>query len=172
MEYVILVDEQDRELGTLEKMEAHQRGVLHRAFSVLIFNNRGELLLQKRAASKYHSRNLWTNTCCSHPRLGESLQTAAQRRLMEEMGIACAVEPLYSFVYQVSLDNGLIEHELDHVLVGYCDEAPVINPQEVAEWKYVSLDWVREDAMQNPEQYTYWFRLILTHPELMQVVIP
>jgi isopentenyl-diphosphate Delta-isomerase len=166
MEHVILVDEHDREVGTMEKMEAHRKGVLHRAFSVLIFNSKGELLLQKRALTKYHSGGLWTNTCCSHPLPGESIPEAAQRKLKQEMGIACPLTFSHKFIYQVRLDNQLIEHECDSVLIGHYDGAPAINRLEAEDWKYVSMDEVKTDALKNPEKYTYWFRLMLQQPEL------
>src|SRR5689334_14921661 len=127
MEYVILVDASDNELGTMDKMEAHRKGVLHRAFSILLFNSKGEILLQKRSSLKYHSAGLWTNTCCSHPKPNEPMTTAAQRRLSEEMGINASLEFLYKFQYQVQLDNGLIEHELDHVYIGLFNDEPIIN---------------------------------------------
>src|SRR5210317_780679 len=130
-EYVILVDTADSELGTMEKMEAHEKAVLHRAFSVFIFNDRGELMLQQRAAHKYHSPLLWTNTCCSHQRDGESNIAAGKRRLMEEMGFTCELKEVTSFIYKAPFDNGLTEHELDHVLVGNYNTDPFINPEEV-----------------------------------------
>lgn len=165
MEHVVLVDENDRETGTLEKMEAHRRGVLHRAFSVILFNSEGKVLLQQRAADKYHSQNLWTNTCCSHPRPGESIVAAAQRRLKEEMGIECTLTPQYAFLYKTSLENNLIEHELDHVLTGTFDGTPEVNAREVQNWKFVDLKDVQKHAETHPELYTYWFRLILGHPQ-------
>src|SRR5690606_8808547 len=139
MEHVILVDENDRAIGTMEKMEAHRKGVLHRAFSVLLFNSKGELLIQKRSAGKYHSAGLWTNTCCSHPRPDETLTEAATRRLQEEMGIQVDVEPLYNLIYKVNLDGGLSEHELDHVLIGHFDGEPDLNHNEASAWRYASM---------------------------------
>lgn len=165
-ELVILVDEHDHELGYLDKLEAHQKGILHRAFSVLIFNSAGELLLQKRAAGKYHSAGLWTNTCCSHPRPGEPMREAVKRRLKEEMGIECEPNFAYTFQYRALLDHDLIEHELDYVFIGVCDDQPVINTHEVADWKYCSLAEIRKDLVKNPETYTYWFKEIINHPEL------
>ena len=159
-EQVILVNEKDEPIGLMGKMEAHEKGLLHRAFSVFIFNSQGELLLQQRAASKYHSPSLWTNTCCSHPRAGETNQQAGERRLEEEMGLRVPLKEVFSFVYKAPFDNGLIEHEYDYVLVGYSDALPQINPEEVASWKWLSLEAVREDILQSPEQYTAWFKII------------
>ncbi len=163
---VILVDESDNEIGYLDKLEAHQKGILHRAFSVLIFNSAGELLLQKRADHKYHSSGLWTNTCCSHPKPNEPMVDAVQRRLKEEMGIECETNFAYKFLYRAALDHGLVEHELDYVFTGICDDKPVINAHEVADWKFVSLAEVRKDLVKNPEAYTFWFKEIINHPEL------
>ncbi len=171
MDKVVLVDEQDNELGSMEKMEAHQKGVLHRAFSVLLFNSKGEVLLQKRSSNKYHSAGLWTNTCCSHPKPNERIDVAVRRRLKEEMGIDIQPEYAYKFLYKATLDNDLIEHELDHVYLGLFDGNPVINSSEVENWKFISLLEIKEDIRQNPEAYTYWFRLIVNHPEL-EVAIP
>ena len=156
---VVLVDAQDRAVGTMEKMEAHRKGVLHRAFSVFVFNDAGELLLQQRAAHKYHSAGLWSNTCCSHPRRGESVEAAGRRRLREEMGLDCELRPVFSFIYRAPLEGGLIEHELDHVLIGRTDAAPEPNPDEVAAWRYRSLAAVRDDLRVRPEQYTAWFHI-------------
>jgi isopentenyl-diphosphate delta-isomerase len=170
MEHVILVDEQDRAIGTMEKMEAHKKGVLHRAFSVLLFNAKGELLIQKRSAGKYHSAGLWTNTCCSHPRPDETLTEAATRRLQEEMGIQVDVEPLYSFIYRVNLDGGLIEHELDHVLIGHFDGEPELNHDEASAWRYASMAQLKQEALENPSEFTHWFKLILQHPEINALI--
>ncbi len=158
---LILVDKEDREIGTMNKMEAHRKGLLHRAFSVLLFNDNGELLLQKRAANKYHSGGLWTNTCCSHPMPGESIAIAAKRRLMEEMGIDMSPEYVYKFIYRTDLDHNLIEHELDHVFKGTYNGIPDINPLEVESWKYVSIPDLREDMRKSPQCYTVWFRIIM-----------
>ncbi len=160
MEHVILVDKEDKPLGLMEKMEAHEKGLLHRAFSVFVFNEKNELLLQRRAFSKYHSGGLWTNTCCSHPRENESVEQAAIRRLNEEMGFHCEVKNIFSFVYKAVLDNELTEHELDHVLVGKYELAPVPNPEEVCDWKYINLKELEEDMEINPDNYTIWFQLI------------
>lgn len=126
-DFVILVDNNDREIGLMEKMQAHREAVLHRAFSIFIFNSRGEILLQQRAYTKYHTPGLWTNTCCSHPRKGETVADAASRRLFEEMGMICPLEEKFSFIYKADVSQGLIEHEFDHVLIGHSDEKPVIN---------------------------------------------
>jgi isopentenyl-diphosphate Delta-isomerase len=171
MDQVILVDEQDRALGFMEKMEAHRKGILHRAFSVLLFNSNGEVLLQKRSATKYHSAGLWTNTCCSHPKPDEKIEVAVSRRLREEMGIELLPEFAYKFLYKVHLDNDLIEHELDHVFIGVYNGEPVINSHEVEDWKFVPLESVRKQIALNPELYTYWFRLIVEHPQLASVVV-
>ena len=162
MEQVILVDKQDKEIGLMDKLEAHKRGELHRAFSVLLFNERGEMLIQKRAKSKYHSGGLWTNTCCSHPKPSENITTAAKRRLMEEMGIKAHPEFSYKFLYRAELDSNLIEHELDYVFTGKFDGAPEINASEVEDWKYVDVSKLKQDISLNPEAYTYWFRLIMS----------
>lgn len=166
MDQVILVDSSDNEVGTMEKMEAHRKGILHRAFSVLLFNSKGEMLLQKRAVAKYHSAGLWTNACCSHPKPNESLPTAINRRLKEEMGINIQSEFAYKFQYRAELDNGLIEHELDHVYIGLFNGEPVINSNEVEDWRYSSLAELKEDVRRNPDDYTYWFKLIIKHPEM------
>jgi isopentenyl-diphosphate Delta-isomerase len=170
MEHVILVDEMDSPLGTMEKMEAHRKGVLHRAFSVLLFNTRGEILLQKRAQSKYHSGGLWTNTCCSHPLPNESIELAARRKLKQEMGIDLQPEFAYKFIYRTKLDHELVEHEYDHVFIGTFDDEPLINLQEVEDWKFMDLDALKRDITQNPKHYTEWFRLILGHEKLPQLV--
>lgn len=166
MENIILVDEQDNEIGTMEKMEAHRRGVLHRAFSILLFNSNGEMLLQKRSKRKYHSGGLWTNTCCSHPLPNESMSDATRRRLKHEMGIDAQPEFAFKFIYKTDLDQNLIEHELDHVFVGTFDGIPVINEDEVEAWKFMNLKNIRFDMTLYPDSYTTWFRLIVNHPEL------
>lgn len=165
-DHVILVDEGDCELGSMEKMEAHRKGVLHRAFSVLLFNSKGEVLLQKRSSFKYHSASLWTNTCCSHPKPYENIDIAVRRRLQEEMGIDTNPEFAYKFIYKAALDNNLTEHELDYVYIGTFDGEPIINLHEVEDWKFVSLDTAREDIKVHPELYTHWFKLIIAHPQL------
>ena len=162
-EYVILVDTADRELGTMEKMEAHEKAILHRAFSVFIFNDRGELMLQQRAAHKYHSPLLWTNTCCSHQRQGESNIEAGKRRLREEMGFEVDLDEKFHFVYKAEFDNGLTEHELDHVMVGYYNGEPTINPEEVASWKWINMEVLQQDMQDHPQDYTAWFKIIFDH---------
>ena len=161
VEYVVLVNQEDRPLGTLEKMEAHERGVLHRAFSVFVFNKLGELMLQKRAEDKYHSPGLWTNTVCSHPRLNEAVILAAHRRLLEEMGFDCELKKVFSFIYKADVGDGLTEHEFDHVFFGTSDDLPNPNPEEVGEWKYMPLDEVIADVSKHPEEYTVWFKIAL-----------
>ena len=161
-EEVILVDTNDRPLGTMPKMEAHQKAVLHRAFSVFILNSKEQMLLQQRAWEKYHSPGLWTNTCCSHQRMGESNLEAGHRRLQEEMGMTTELEELFSFIYKAPFDNGLTEHELDHVLLGYSDREPQINPQEVAAYRWTSLNSVAADIEEQPEYDTEWFKIIFT----------
>jgi len=159
-EYVILVDTADHELGIMEKIEAHEKAVLHRAFSVFIFNKSGELMLQQRAAHKYHSPLLWTNTCCSHQRLGESNTEAGKRRLQEEMGFEVDLDEKFHFIYKAEFDNGLTEHELDHVMLGYYNGEPTINPQEVASWKWIDMEVLEKDIIDNPQKYTAWFKII------------
>jgi isopentenyl-diphosphate delta-isomerase len=166
MTEVILVDANDNAIGTMEKMEAHEKGLLHRAFSVLIFNSKGELLIQKRASTKYHSGGLWTNTCCSHPTPQESIEQAAKRRLKEEMGIEAEPTFTYKFIYKTDLDKNLIEYEVDHVLTAQFDGEPKVNENEVEDWKYVSLKELQRDAQNNPHLYTEWFKLILKHQEI------
>jgi len=170
MEQVILVDEKDNEIGTMEKMEAHQKGLLHRAFSVLVFNSKGEMLLQQRAISKYHSGGLWTNTCCSHPQPGETIEQAGKRKLMQEMGFSCDLSFSHKFVYKVQLDNDLIEYEWDYILIGYYDGVPSINASEAQAWKYASVKSIQQDAIKNPDRYTCWFKLILKQPEISNLI--
>ncbi len=160
-EYVILVNEQDEEVGVCEKLQAHLDGVLHRAFSVFIFNDNGDLLLQQRHPGKYHSGGLWSNTCCSHPRPGELVEAAAHRRLQEEMGLACELEKLFGFVYHSQLGANLYEHEYDHVFVGRHNGTPVPDGKEVSSWRWVDATELQNDVAAYPDQYTYWFRLIL-----------
>jgi isopentenyl-diphosphate delta-isomerase len=159
IEQVILVDSNDQPIGTMEKLRAHEEGLLHRAFSVFVFNSKGELLIHQRAAHKYHSGGLWTNTCCSHPRPGEETEIAAHRRLMEEMGMQCSLEHAFSFTYKSTFDNNLTEHEFDHVFVGTTDVAPVCNPQEVQDYRYVHPDMLDREIADNPEHFTTWFRI-------------
>lgn len=160
-EYVILVDEQDSELGLMEKIKAHQQGALHRAISVFIFNSQKQLLLQQRASDKYHSGGLWTNTCCSHPRKGEQTQDAAKRRLREEMGIDCELNYLTNIIYKAKLDNDMTEHELDHIFIGYTDDVPVLNPAEAIAYRYTSIEDVERLLQKTPEHFTKWFGILL-----------
>ena len=160
MEKVILVDEKDNEIGTEEKIKAHQNGgKLHRAFSIFIFNSQGQMLIHKRAKTKYHSPGLWTNACCSHPKPGESLKEAVHRRLKEEMGFDCELEEAFSFIYKADVGNGLTEWEFDHVFIGRFDGEPEPNPEEVDDWKWMNIDELKKDIEQNPEKYTPWFRI-------------
>jgi isopentenyl-diphosphate Delta-isomerase len=159
IEKVILVDEFDNTLGEMEKMEAHEKAELHRAFSIFIFNNNNQLMLQQRAHSKYHSPGLWTNTCCSHPRPEEDVLQAGHRRLMEEMGFDCPLEKIFDFVYMAEFDVGLTEHEFDHVLFGRYNGDPVINPDEVHAWKWMGMDEIAADMQSHPKNYTVWFRI-------------
>ena len=159
-EMVVLVNEQDEQVGLMPKMEAHEKAVLHRAFSVFIFNRDGELMLQQRALSKYHSPGLWTNTCCSHQREGESNLEAGARRLQEEMGFQTPLKEVTWFMYKAPFDNGLTEHELDHIMVGHYEGEPQINPEEVEAWKWMPLEDVKVDIEAHPEQYTAWFKII------------
>ena len=159
-ELVILVNEKDEKIGLMPKMEAHEKALLHRAFSVFVFNDKNELMLQQRAADKYHSPLLWTNTCCSHQRDGESNLEAGKRRLQEEMGFVCELEEKTSFMYKAPFDNGLTEHELDHIMVGYYNDEPVINKEEVESFKWMTLEDVKDDIENKPEIYTEWFKII------------
>lgn len=160
-EFVILVDSNDNEIGSMEKMKTHEQKLLHRAFSVLIFNDKNELLLQQRAIDKYHSGGLWTNTCCSHPRPGESVEDAAKRRLQEEMGFECELKKVFDFIYKADFENGLTEHEFDHVLTGRFSGEPVINKAEVENWKYISIDDLNQNMQDHPEEYTPWFKILM-----------
>jgi isopentenyl-diphosphate Delta-isomerase len=158
--YVITVNEKDEETGTMEKMEAHEKGVLHRAFSVFILNDQGELLVHQRAEGKYHSGGLWTNTCCSHPMPGEDTLSAAKRRTKEEMGIEAELEPMFSFIYRAEVGNGLIEHELDHVLSGIHNGPCSPDPEEVKDHRYLPLAEIKQWIEQKPEDFTAWMRII------------
>ncbi len=158
-EEVILVDTEDNEIGVMEKMEAHLKGELHRAFSIFIFNSKGEILIQKRASKKYHSGGLWSNTCCSHPREGEKTLEAAHRRLKEEMGMKTKLEHAFSFRYKAELDKGLIEHELDHVFIGYSNDLPIINLEEVESYCYISLELLQIGLSKHMDEYTEWLKI-------------
>lgn len=162
MKEVVLVNEMDHPIGVLEKLEAHQKGLLHRAFSIFIFNDANELMLQRRAFDKYHSGGLWTNTCCSHPAPNEKLEDACHRRLKEEMGFDTELEFVTSFIYKAELDHQLTEHEFDHVYLGRYNDIPMINVAEVSEWKFVNLTELEEDMKINPDHYTVWFKIIFS----------
>ena len=165
-ELLILVDENDNELGLLDKVLAHQKGILHRAFSVFIFNSMGYVILQRRAMDKYHSPGLWSNTCCSHPRQAEPTPEACSRRLVEEMGLTCNLNFAFTFTYRAEFENGLIEHEFDHVYFGKSDKIPKPNPQEVMDWKYISINELKQDILDHPEIYTEWLKICL--PKVLQ----
>ena len=172
MEYVIQVDEKDQFQGVIEKIEAHKRGILHRAVSVIIFNSNGEMLLQKRAIGKYHSGGLWSNTACTHPNPDETNEQASLRRVYEEMGITTNLSHLYSFIYKVDLDNGMIEHEFDHVFIGISDQKPTLNSKETSAFKYLSIQNLKEEIEYSPEIFSSWFKLIFNEllsikPELL-----
>lgn len=158
---VVLVDVYDHSIGELEKLEAHRQGMLHRAFSVFVLNDRRELLLQQRADHKYHGGGLWTNTCCSHPQWAENVGEAARRRLLYEMGMECDLKFSHSFIYRAEVENDLVEHEFDHVFVGYSNTDPVINPLEVKDYKWAPLEQIISDFVEFPELYTYWFKMAL-----------
>lgn len=159
-EQVILVDLRDRELGTMDKTEAHFSGKLHRALSIFVFNSKGELLIHRRAMGKYHSSGLWTNTCCSHPRPGENVADAAGRRLKEEMGFQTPLTEFFSFVYQAEVGKGIYEHEFDHVFIGTSDEFPFPDKKEVSEWKWMNVDKISAEIDNHPNDFTIWFQLI------------
>lgn len=159
-ENVILVNENDEQIGLMPKLEAHEKAVLHRAFSVFVLNNQNEIMLQQRAHQKYHSPLLWTNTCCSHQREGENNIDAGSRRLFEEMGFKTDLKELFHFIYKAPFDNGLTEHELDHVMIGYYNDNPDINREEVEDWKWMKIEDVKADIERQPEIYTVWFKII------------
>ncbi|MDR2224249.1 MAG: isopentenyl-diphosphate Delta-isomerase [Flavobacteriaceae bacterium] len=161
-ELVILVNESDEQIGVMEKIEAHEKALLHRAFSVFILNENNEVMLQQRASEKYHSPLLWTNTCCSHQRVGESNVEAGRRRLQEEMGFDVSLEDVFSFIYKAPFDNGLTEHEFDHVMIGYYNDEPNINKEEVEAWKWMSIEGIKEDMENQPALYTEWFKIIFS----------
>jgi isopentenyl-diphosphate delta-isomerase len=167
-ERVVLVDANDAEVGTLEKQRAHLEGRLHRAFSVFVMNSRGEMLLQRRAAGKYHSGGLWTNTCCSHPRPGEAVDDAARRRLREEMGIDVELVPLFEFTYRAEVGPGLVEHEYDHVFAGHYDGEPAPSVDEVDGWGWVPVADLARRVRDDPEAFTPWFRVVFSRPELTE----
>lgn len=158
---VVLVDDEDRPVGTAGKLEAHRQGLLHRAFSVFILDGEGRMLLQRRAADKYHSGGLWSNACCSHPRPGEPVAVAARRRLKEEMGFTCTLVPAGSFLYRADVGDGLIEHELDHLFIGHWEGSPTPAPDEVMDWWWVPPAELRAEVAGAPERFTVWFRAAL-----------
>ncbi len=157
---VVLVNENDEKIGLMPKQEAHEKALLHRAFSVFVFNDKNELMLQQRAFDKYHSPGLWTNTCCSHQRDGESNIEAGKRRLQEEMGFVTGLKETISFIYKAPFDNGLTEHEFDHILTGHFNGVPILNPEEVANWKWMTISDIKKDIVLNPQSYTAWFKII------------
>jgi isopentenyl-diphosphate Delta-isomerase len=163
---VILVNEQDEQIGTMGKMEAHRKAHLHRAFSIFIFNARGEMLIQRRALNKYHSGGLWTNACCSHPMPGEDTADAAKRRLREELGFETPLHKAFSFVYQAGFDNGLIEYEFDHVFIGHYDGDIKANPDEVSDYTYKPVAEIRHTMSSHPHKYTEWFKIALPRLEV------
>jgi isopentenyl-diphosphate delta-isomerase len=161
VEEVVLVDQNDQPVGVEEKLIAHRTGKLHRAISVFLFNSKGQMLLQKRDEKKYHSGGLWTNACCSHPRPGEQVIEAAKRRLFEEMGIECKLEKKFDFIYEAKLDQGLTEHEFDHVFFGHFDGKPKLNLEEASDYRWVDMDALFEECDAHPERFTVWFQKIL-----------
>ena len=158
-ELLILVDKNNRQVGSMEKLLVHRQGLLHRAFSIFIFNTKGELLLQQRADDKYHSAGLWTNTCCSHPLFGENINGAIKRRLYEEMGMNCKTQYAFNFIYKAVFENGLTEHEYDNVYVGISDDLPIPKSSEVKNWKYLSLQKIEIEIDRHPDQYTEWMKI-------------
>lgn len=158
---VVLVDQNDQELGEMDKLLAHERGELHRAFSIFIFNSRGEMLIHQRDSDKYHGGGLWTNACCSHPQLHEDLEQAALQRLQFEMGLVCPIHKLFSFIYHAKVENDLIEHEFDHVFVGHTDSKPKPNPAEVQDYRWITLDHLQQEVQTSPNAFTYWFKSAL-----------
>jgi isopentenyl-diphosphate delta-isomerase len=169
-EIVILVDPHDRQIGVEEKMKAHREGKLHRAFSVFVFNEKGEMLLQKRAPQKYHSGGLWTNACCSHPRPGEAIEQAAARRLQEEMGFVCELKKAFHFIYKAELDGGLIEHEFDHVFVGNYDGKVCPNIDEVADYRWLNVQTIKHELEHFQERYTVWFKIAFEQTEFRKAL--
>jgi isopentenyl-diphosphate delta-isomerase len=159
---VVLVDPQDVAIGEMDKMEAHEKGVLHRAFSIFLFNEKQEMLIHQRAKEKYHGAGLWTNTCCSHPQLHDDLKESALERLNFEMGIECAINEVFSFTYNIQLENDLIEHEFDHVFIGHTEKQPNPNPAEVQDYKWISIPALQKEIDVNPQRYTYWFKTVLS----------
>lgn len=159
--FLILVDENDKPAGKMEKLQVHEQGLLHRAFSVFIFNKKGELLLQQRSENKYHSAGLWSNTCCSHPEFEEDTKEAAEKRLKEEMGLDCELEFKFKFIYKANFENGLTEYELDHVYFGFTGELPIPDKSEVKSWKYLGIKELEKDVTGNSQNYTEWLKICL-----------
>jgi isopentenyl-diphosphate delta-isomerase len=171
---LILVDEQNNVTGYGEKLQVHQDGHLHRAFSLFVVNGAGQLMLQRRAIEKYHSGGLWANTCCSHPLKGEDREDTIHRRLLEEMGFDCELRPMFHFIYRAELDNGLTEYELDQVYIGFYEEAPLPNPDEVCDWKWMDIEELKKDIVARPGKYVYWLKaafneFYLSYQELLGV---
>ncbi len=160
-ERIVLVNETDRSIGEMDKLEVHQKGLLHRAFSIFLFDDQGKLLLQKRAAGKYHSANLWSNTCCSHPRPEEDTLQAAVRRLKEEMGIETALEKKFDLIYRVQLDNNLMEYEYDHIYTGRSNQTPLLNREEVSDYRWVTIQELRAEIKSDPVNFTEWLKILL-----------
>lgn len=162
-DYVILVDENDNDIGIEEKILAHQQKLLHRAFSIFLFNDNFEILLQKRAPNKYHSGNLWTNTCCSHPLQNLSLIESAKKRLIEEMGIEANLNKVFSFIYEAEFENGLHEHEFDHVLFGRFNGEPILNPYEAVDFRWITISELKDEIQNNPNKFTFWLRIMFSN---------
>jgi isopentenyl-diphosphate delta-isomerase len=162
---IVLVNENDENIGSIGKLEAHQKGLLHRAFSIIVWNNQNQILIHQRAFGKYHSEGLWTNTCCSHPKMGETVIEAAHRRLKEEMGFGCQLEQKFHFIYKVKLENQLIENELDHVLIGKFNDNPSPNPDEVNDYRWISLPELKKEIDEKPTTFTFWFKEIIQNYE-------
>ncbi|MBE8721138.1 isopentenyl-diphosphate Delta-isomerase [Sphingobacterium pedocola] len=158
---VVLVDREDAALGEMDKMEAHRLGVLHRAFSIFIFNGNGDMLIHQRAKGKYHGAGLWTNACCSHPQWDEDIAESAKERLVFEMGLSCSLEKAFSFIYNIPVENNLIEHEYDHVFYGYTDVQPDPNPAEIQNYRWISLGQLEQEVDAQPQDFTYWFKMAL-----------
>lgn len=170
---IILVNEDDEQVGIQDKFSVHQLGLLHRAFSVFVFNSKNELILQQRADNKYHSPGLWTNTCCSHPIPGEKTIDACHRRLMEEMSLSCELRHVFSFIYRCKFPNGLIENEFDHVYVGYSDHIPVLNKNEAKDWKYITINNLEREIELQPDNFTEWLKIcfprLIEHTKSYQI---
>jgi isopentenyl-diphosphate delta-isomerase len=162
---IVLVNENDEQIGSIGKLEAHQKGLLHRAFSIIVWNDQHEILIHQRAIGKYHSEGLWTNTCCSHPKVGETILEAAHRRLQEEMGFDCELQQKFHFIYLVELENQLIENELDHVLIGTFNQNPSPNPEEIKDYRWISLEKLKNEIAEKPAQFTFWFKEIIRNYE-------